>query len=539
MDSILETYTGQDDPLNITLLTNDVSFLSDTREKAHQLALNAFWNRTKPHFLKAKLRNIQIVVLLTDSVVVTQDDSSSLKEPKSLDDQTKELQIRKRELSIVECIRRINLHIDKKGEDEFKTIRSFLQFDSSEHIPTINISLSTVENSSVGLKVLLRKWSRDKVSSTRLSFELPETMDCSPCLIALDAVYKSIPFPLNSHYASSLILDLHLLGKAKLQVEKLVPIASIDASLIYGIPIRVRPGLERDVDSHNEMLLLVQSLFHQLSRKDYALYLTSQGPDTDSDDGLFHSKTQSFLLMPEELPADKDTAPSTGTLFRVATGDHLMEEVGGPSDFIPMDTNNPFSEYVEASLDCLACSPNKSFGFNPVYMEARSRPFTAKRVWRQPNPISIEETEHDSLENWNDDAGVGSSNVEAMASQNDQNEKSPDSTDSKWNDNSGIGSNIVNAHNSDIDEDDTLTPNPKEMGQKGMAAVSNTRKTLIKKQKDLKSKEPINEEEIEWTDEDEALYYTPPMEDSTSESDTSHTKGDAIPSFDYTQSSDA
>ena len=292
MDSILETYTGQDDPLNITLLTNDVSFLSDTREKAHQLALNAFWNRTKPHFLKAKLRNIQIVVLLTDSVVVTQDDSSSLKEPKSLDDQTKELQIRKRELSIVECIRRINLHIDKKGEDEFKTIRSFLQFDSSEHIPTINISLSTVENSSVGLKVLLRKWSRDKVSSTRLSFELPETMDCSPCLIALDAVYKSIPFPLNSHYASSLILDLHLLGKAKLQVEKLVPIASIDASLIYGIPIRVRPGLERDVDSHNEMLLLVQSLFHQLSRKDYALYLTSQGPDTDSDDGLFHSKTQ-------------------------------------------------------------------------------------------------------------------------------------------------------------------------------------------------------------------------------------------------------
>ena len=241
VDSVLELDIPQNEPLDITILTNDVSLISDTRELAHESGLDSFWSRIKPKFLDSKVQNIHIVVLLTNAVVVEDDSSSPVENRDPNDEQRVDVQSRKRAISVVECIRTINLHLDKKGDAEFKANRSFLQFDTSRHIPAINVSLSTVENTSVGPKILIRKWSRDKIVPIRLNVELPETLDFSQCMISLDAVYKSIPFPLNSNLAAALIHDLQLLGKTKLRIEQLVPIASIGKSLVVFLYLYERP----------------------------------------------------------------------------------------------------------------------------------------------------------------------------------------------------------------------------------------------------------------------------------------------------------
>eukprot|EP00980_Cylindrotheca_fusiformis_P002243 scaffold517_cov119-Cylindrotheca_fusiformis.AAC.26 len=379
----------------ITLLTNDVSFLADTRSKAHKAGLDTFWNRVKPHFLASHVQAIRIVVLLTDAVEVV--------DPKATPD------AHSRGLAIAECINSINQHIRKKAEAEFQANRSYLQFDSSKHLPAIHISASTVDNSTVGLKMLLRTWSRERVQRPfRLTFDFPEALDSSQCSLALDAVYKSIPFRLDSKPAQALQKDLKLLSQATLQVEKLMSIASLDASLLYGVPIRVRPGLEGDIQSHNEMILLVQSLFHQLSQKECALVLSSQGPQTSTDEGLFHSNHhQTFVLMAEEIPKflQGTTAPSTGLLFRVASSDHLLEEIG-PGDFIPSnradESSNHFSEYVEQALECLAYSDN-SVGYNPLYADViKARPILFRHT-------KVADHEESSTDVWNDNSGVGAS----------------------------------------------------------------------------------------------------------------------------------
>ena len=151
------------------------------------------------------------------------------------------------------------------------------------------------------------------------------------------------------------------------------------------------------------MVLLVQSLFHQLSLKECALCLKveEEHVQESSFDGLFHSQTQSFLLMTEEVPG-KNTVPSTGVLFRVANADFLIEEIG-PADFTPLDDGNPFSEYVEASLDCLVNSADNSFGYNPLYMEARALSSKPKKTWRQSSRPSSMDVQKGSYAIWNDD----------------------------------------------------------------------------------------------------------------------------------------
>lgn len=540
MESILQADTTPNDaPLDsITILTNDVSFVSDTRAKAHNAGLDSFWNRVKTHFLDSKIQSIRIVVLLTDAVEVVEDEQDV-----SLED------TRSRGLAIAECINAINQQIHKKVEAEFHANRSHLQFDASKHLPATNIALSTVDNSTVGLKTLLRTWSRERLQgSCRLTLDLPETMDSSQCSLALDAVYKSIPFRLDSQPARALQQDLELLGQAKLQVEKLVSIASLDASLLYGVPIRVRPGLESDIQSHNEMMLLVQSLFHQLSHKEYALVLASEGPQSSHEEGLFHSNYQTFVLMAEEIPIplQETTSPSTGLLFRVASADHLMEEIG-PADFISLnrkkDSTNPFADYVEQALDCLAYS-DATVGYNPLYADAiKARPrrpsWETKTTWSESSMMDI----------WNDSSGVGASKAAVGTEQDLAGEKTEVMEETKWSNDTGAGSKATSVtgqkkkstkmsnskaattepYNSELDDDEY---SPSQKKQRSIP-IKTTRKKLAIKISSAPDLAKSEDDDVEWTD-NEGLGFAP-MGDSSSDSDDSNTKSDSVGGFDYSQ----
>jgi hypothetical protein len=50
--------------LDITIMTNDISFLSDTNETSHKRGVKTFWERLKPKLQNGKLGNLQIVVLV-------------------------------------------------------------------------------------------------------------------------------------------------------------------------------------------------------------------------------------------------------------------------------------------------------------------------------------------------------------------------------------------------------------------------------------------------------------------------------------------
>jgi hypothetical protein len=61
------------EPLDITIMTNGVSFLSDTNKTSHQRRVKTFWERLTPKFQNLKLGNLQIVVISTGTVVLTFD----------------------------------------------------------------------------------------------------------------------------------------------------------------------------------------------------------------------------------------------------------------------------------------------------------------------------------------------------------------------------------------------------------------------------------------------------------------------------------
>jgi hypothetical protein len=371
------------DARDITIITNDICFLADTNKASHKRGMDIFWERVKPHFLNSVVRRIQIVLSVTNAVVVDTAGENKESESNSADNDTQydqegseriESLARQREISVADCLSSIQNHFSERAENEFKANRSFIQF-AAKVIPSINITITAIENTCLGFMSILRQWSREFLSGLyRLTFALPETLDFDQCSVCLDMVYKIMPFSLDSTFARAAMEDLARLSDAELEVVKLVPVASIDASLLYGVPIEVRPALENDLAQHNQMRLLVRSLFKQMSLKDCALLLNTRrfGKSIDSKDTLFHSNDQALLLMVEEVPSTLkgENAPSSGVLYRTAVSDHLVSDATS-CDILTRsedsgDTIEPLSEYVDACMECLECS-----SLNPLYMEAK------------------------------------------------------------------------------------------------------------------------------------------------------------------------
>jgi hypothetical protein len=548
------------EPLDITIMTNDVSFLSDTNETSHKRGVKTFWERLKPKFQNGKLGNLQIVMMSTGTVVLTVD--SEVFEPDKDEHPVSESGTpiengpeetaasnvyafaSKRAIHLAQCSGTIRTQIDALGEADFKANRSYLQFDSKP-IPAVNMTLSSIDNNSVGFKSLLRKWSRDRMPGyRRICFDLPETLDGTQCSVSLDVMYKTMPFRLDSNVAKGLAGDLKLLSESRLEVLQLVPISLVDSSLIHGVVMGVRAGLETDLDRHNETALLVRSLFRHISLKDCALLLRSEGPSTIESDGLFHCNGQSFLLMAEELPALLKTkaAPNSGVLYRYASADQLLQEAI-PTDVISdldEDMANQYSEFVENSLDCLDC-----YTINPLHLEAkRPRSIANKSMTETTLTTSVHDVD------WTDAAGVGSREPpatqdlipEAQLEHNQPAARRPIVTSNNlglktqsnpWTDDSGVGTRLRSATEDseditdvDIEKPTKLkakrVPAPKEV--KGPRRASSKAKEKQPPGKKVTPNKPMADEEAEWTD--DSGLESPSSADSSAEDED-------ICAFDY------
>jgi hypothetical protein len=547
------------EPLDITVMTNDVSFLSDTNETSHKRGVKTFWERLKQN---VKLGNLQIVMISTGTVVLTldsevfetdKDDHPAFETDTPTDSGLEEAAessavalASKRAIHLARCASTIRTQIEALGEADFKANRSYLLFDSKP-IPAVNMTMSSIDNNSVGFKSLLRKWSRDKMPGySRISFDLPETLDGTQCSVSLDIMYKTMPFRLDSNVAKGLAGDLKLLSESRLEVLQLVPVSLVDPSLIHGVVMGVRAGLETDLDRHNETALLVRSLFRHLSLKDCALLLRSEGPSNIESDGLFHCNGQSFLLMAEELPAPLKTkaAPNSGVLYRYASAGQLLQEAI-PTDIISdldEDISNQYLEFVENSLDCLDCH-----GINPLHLEAkRPRSIVNKSMIETETALT---TSVDDVD-WTDAAGVGSREPpatqdlipEAQLHLNQPAASRPidasnglglKTQSNPWTDDSGVGMRPRSATEDSEEITDVDSEKPTKLKAERVRAPKEVkgakRASLKAKQKHpagqkMTPNKPMADEEAEWTD--GSSLESPSSADSSAEDED-------ICAFDY------
>lgn len=338
--------------------------------------------------------------------------------------------IHKHGLVISECVRTIQTQLVAQADNDFQKNRSILDAGESP----MNISFSVIDNSTVGYQFLVRQWVRDallaqNLHSSNLELDLPETLDGTQCSVSLDVSYQVFPFSADSAECTRFLTDLQLLSESKLEVVQLVPLSSIDAGLLFGIPMLVRVGLASDLDQFQVMQFLVRSLFSLLNERESAVLLRRTGGKTpkSASTGIFHSSEQTFLLMAKELPKTAHGAPNSGILYQYAHADQLLAEATLPTNEVALldeDTQRQYADYVEQALECLECSP-----VNPLYaddalcavlpslptlrtqVDSPTRP-AIQRVESTASPVAGKRTLVDSPGSeasvWNDAAGVGS-----------------------------------------------------------------------------------------------------------------------------------
>jgi hypothetical protein len=275
---------------------------------------------------------------------------------------------RQHEIGIMRCIHSIQLAFAGRYEEYSKSS------NSETTGPPIDIGLSSIDSSPVGYHFLARQWARQSVlahaARKRLQFNLPETLEGTQCAISFDMSYEVLPFPVNGPRATSILNDLDVLSNSSVEVVQTVPLSSIDASLLFGLPITVKNGLENGFDQYQTMEVLVYSLLRNLQERELALLLQTapqHGHTKSASQSLFGSAgSQMFLLMAKELPKSLSQQPQCGILFRYAEAIHLIGEASSTTQIslIDPDTESQLVDYVDQALDCLECSTP-----NPQYME--------------------------------------------------------------------------------------------------------------------------------------------------------------------------
>lgn len=369
-------------PLDVTILSNDISFLCDARGECHKRGLNRFWERTRPLFECNAIRSIEIVVAETGSVVLFNavvkdkdkdkdgcaDDGEHKEEEKEEDGTT----LPNHKVASTQCIQSIKAGLSTRAEADYKKTRS------SEDPPTsVVVNFSTIPNERLGYHIMEQKWLNELLALSRdkgiVSFELPENLDGMQCALSFEATYRVFPFRADSIAATGMMADLQLLTQTKFEVLQLMPLSVVDAKLIFGQPIEVCPKLESDLAQYKEMKILCGSVLRYLSENEVALLL--RGTDIGNVESLelgnrlYHTDAQTYLLMAEDLPSlsrnmasQSQSEPNanrnllaTGTLVRYAIAEQLLDS----------DCKTPFSlegnadamkeltEVAEGSLDSL------------------------------------------------------------------------------------------------------------------------------------------------------------------------------------------
>lgn len=415
----------QPQQMDLTLLTSDVALFTDLKSDSHVRGMQRFWDRVEGYFVSGNLNSIQMIVVETGSTIAPlglgkfEEDRSS----QNSDDgeyplhQSRETSTRLRISEIIHT-----LHTKIRQNYSKKNVGS--------------LELSLMECTTVAFGGLLRQWLRKIVGGSRISFQLPETMDGSVCSIALGLEYTILPYSLCSPEGQYLINEANLLKSLpKFEVIHVVSFQSIDASLIFGVPMIATAGLESDIARYQEMQTLVRQLWKWLNVNDVAIVLRSAHSVDDAGDLFQH---QYFILMTDESPMDHvkvrrgAIAMDSGILFRYAAEEQLLhdpkEQTGSKSQFNcdeaggtegEEETDRQYFDHIERSMEYLERPSNKVI--NPVFLKStgfassEEKPKFASKYLDGEN----DDTQDTS---WDEEEGVGvaaAPHIDAQSAEDD------------------------------------------------------------------------------------------------------------------------
>jgi hypothetical protein len=142
-----------------------------------------------------------------------------------------------------------------------------------------------------------------------------------------------------------------------MQVQQLIPYSALDASLFFGVPLRLSTCWQTaEWEDFQAMHSLWGSLMRLLHDRDLALIL--QVPLTATGK-LLARPGQTLVLMPRETPA---TGPSrTALLWAYATGPQWLDDGGEGGPCVDEEVSADVQAYVDNSLDQVFCGP-----YNPL-----------------------------------------------------------------------------------------------------------------------------------------------------------------------------
>ena len=375
-------------------MTIDASLFADTDPDAHLTGFNLFQKRVSKAAVRKTVTSITILIADATSDFHAMKSASEYGSYQANDGIGGSALPNR--LQTLQCINLIRRRIQDLPDNSMK------------------IKLEFVDGTSVDFQTLLQMWTRESLVQTyqvksgiesidgKLQFELPETIDGTMCSISLDLQYTVLPDRIDSHSTMELVKDTKMLSSLAphaVEVVQTVPLACVDSSLIYGVPMYARPGLEHDLFQYNQMKILVRQLWKYLSRNDVALVLRVkrkfEGNEEDakagskSRDELFllasqaAVKKQSFDLNPDtsiqsssalDIVPDhnlKGESPCQGILYRYATKKQILHFGNEEPDPEAEEEENTaevaeYADYIERSMDMLTSS-----GLNPFLVSDR------------------------------------------------------------------------------------------------------------------------------------------------------------------------
>ena len=455
-------------PLNITIISSDLSFCCDINGGSHKRAMNRFWDLVEPFFEDGTLRSIHIDIIKTGVIAManpiakeTEDGSPiSLNEDKenarSIEEglsfnssgsysDTGELMVSQtdqgrqnesrilHEIAVAQMIRAVTAAMHDRAELDAKMNR-IGRIKNCVHLVDLSISMfDATAHPRLAFKYLLRRHLREIVSAaasamrckmdaidvpanrstiSRICLQLPTTLDGNQCAVSLDVSYKLLPFALERPGISAgFFVDLAKLTDSKFEMVQQVPLAVLDASFIYGVQMSVRAGLEDDYDHYVESQIMTRALLKSLQAKQVALLLqinTRKDNSTSADgslNGVFHNAKRGQTFL---LMAEESVggAPSTtGILCRYASADDLLLETEQPA--ASPDVPQEVVEQYESYVDN-ALDLLDCTTVNPLTVDlATIEPPRKKARLVDPSDLSSAPSSPDEDNRWNDSQGVG------------------------------------------------------------------------------------------------------------------------------------
>ena len=341
MDEIVkqsETSQAQE----ITIVTNDIALFTDLNTDSHKRAVTRLWDRMRKHF-NGRVSKVLFLMMHSGVDVSNSDDARITMMDEGGNDDDNSLHIPRR-LKITHVTRMIQSHIStllQKESNKSQQDKSLCPMDVTFDVMPMHPSTSAS---------IVRDWVKDIVCSpscsAKISFDLPETLDGLSCAVNLSVSCSVMPYSLQSQACSVLIEDVRQLNSYEFEIVQLVPLAEVDLSLMFGVPLISKAALEDDLVLFREMQKLTKEMFRYLHEQDVAIVLRNRSDNIDQ------RQEKVFLLMAQ---SSADVA-NNGLLYQYVSGrDQILEMACGKEEVLN-ENSQDHADIVSSSFDLLDCT---------------------------------------------------------------------------------------------------------------------------------------------------------------------------------------